>query len=67
MIQSPKPTLAHFQALIDFVCFKKSYTGEKFGNLLHSIHKGVMYNPGFIGSHMVGGAYNSGKYVEVIE
>ena len=34
---------------------------------LHAIHKRVWYKPYFIGSHVVDGAYNAGKSVEVLE
>ena len=66
-LQSPKPTLARCQALLDFVHFEKYHTGENVGNWLHEIHKGFGCKPDFIGSQVVDGVYNAGKYAEVIE
>ena len=66
-LQSQKPTLARYQALLDCLQFEKSHTGENVGNWLHEMHKGVRHKMDFIGSHVVDGAYNAGKYIEVIE
>ena len=66
-LRSPNPTLARGQALLDFVNLGKARTGDNVGNWIHAIQKGVGCNPVFVGIHIVDGAYNSGKYVKVLE
>lgn len=54
-------------ALLDFLNFSASHTGENIGNWLHISHERHGCKPDYIGSHVVDGAANAGKAVGLME
>ena len=67
MLRSKVPTLDRCQALCDFVLFDLNHTGDEIGRWLEDAHGSVGCKPSYIGSHVVDGAGNAGKSVEVLK
>ena len=67
MLRSKVPALDHCQALCDFVLFDLNHTGDEIGRWLEDAHGSVGCKPSYIGSHVVDGAGNAGKSVEVLK
>jgi hypothetical protein len=61
------PKLDRCQALCDFVLYDLQHTGLSIGHWLEDAHRSIGCNPSYIGSHVVDGAGNAGKSVEVLK
>ena len=62
----PLATISRCQFLIDFFQFYLAHIGENIGKLLMDSHTRVEFEPYFIGIHVVDGAVNEGKLIEVL-
>lgn len=61
------PKLDRCQALCDFVLYDLDHTGNSIGHWLEDAHRNIGCYPSYIGSHVVDGAGNAGKSVEVLK
>jgi len=67
LLMSTEPKEQRVQALLNFEHFDKPKTGENIGAWLEESHENVGCKAEYIGSHVVDGASNAGKSVEVLE